>query len=381
MTIQFVNTEAGLNTLCQQLADSEWLAVDTEFHREKTYFPQLCLIQVASNDVIACVDPLAISDLSPLMALFYSENITIVFHAARQDLELFFLMKNALPPKVFDTQLAATVLGYGDQIGYGNLVKQCLGVELDKGQARTDWRQRPLSEAQVDYAADDVRYLRQLYLQLVDELNRTGRVKWLSDDFAALTAKETYQEDPQQSWLRVKGAGRLKSQQLVILQELGAWREKRAIEVDLPRRWILKDDVMLDLARFSPTTVDAMKKIRGLEPRDIDRYGKILINVITAAKEIPKEQWPVLKRPTALSNQQEALIDALMALLRKSCDEQSITPSAVATRKDIESLVRGQDCALLHGWRYKIIGQTLQAFMHGKISIQAQPTHLEIKES
>jgi ribonuclease D len=138
---------------------------------------------------------------------------------------------------------------------------------------------------------------------------------------------------------------------------------------------------MLDLARFSPTTVDAMKKIRGLEPRDIDRYGKILINVITAAKEIPKEQWPVLKRPTALSNQQEALIDALMALLRKSCDEQSITPSAVATRKDIESLVRGQDCALLHGWRYKIIGQTLQAFMHGKISIQAQPTHLEIKES
>jgi len=138
MTIQFVNTEAGLNTLCQQLADSEWLAVDTEFHREKTYFPQLCLIQVASNDVIACVDPLAISDLSPLMALFYSENITIVFHAARQDLELFFLMKNALPPKVFDTQLAATVLGYGDQIGYGNLVKQCLGVELDKGQARTD---------------------------------------------------------------------------------------------------------------------------------------------------------------------------------------------------------------------------------------------------
>lgn len=381
MTIQFVNTQAGLETLCQQLVDSDWLAVDTEFHREKTYFPQLCLIQVANHDVIACVDPIAIEDLSPLMALFYSDDTTIVFHAARQDLELFFLMQNDLPPRVFDTQLAATVLGYGDQIGYGNLVKQCLGVELDKGQARTDWRQRPLSDAQIEYAADDVRYLRQVYLQLLDELQRTGRMEWLSDDFAALTSKETYQEDPQQSWLRVKGAGRLKSQQLVILQELGAWREKRAVELDLPRRWILKDDVMLDLARFTPMTLDAMKKIRGFEARDIDRYGKTIIKVITAAKDIPKEKWPVLKRPSALSNQQEALIDALMALLRKSCDEQSITPSAVATRKDIEALVRGQECALLHGWRYKIIGHTLQAFMQGKISIHAHPTHLETKES
>ncbi|KKN56194.1 hypothetical protein LCGC14_0574910 [marine sediment metagenome] len=381
MTIAFVDTPSALQDLCQQLDKSEWLAVDTEFHREKTYFPQLCLIQVANEDIIACVDPLAIDDLTPLMDLFYRDDITVVFHAARQDLELFYLMRTSLPPTVFDTQIAATVLGYGDQIGYGNLVKQCLHVELDKSQARTDWRQRPLSKDQIEYAADDVRYLRQLYIQLRDELVKKNRTSWLDDDFTALTAIDTYEEDPFKSWQRIKGAGRLKSQQLSVLQQLGAWREQRAIEMNLPRRWIIKDDPMLDLARFAPTTKEAMKKIRGLESRDIDRYASVIISTIESAQKIPKEDWPVMKKPAALSNQQEAIIDALMALFRKSCDEQSITPSAIANRKDVEALVRGQDSILKHGWRYKIIGHLLMAFIQGEISIQANSTHLEIKEN
>lgn len=379
MTIQFIDNSAGLKDLCEQLASSHWLAVDTEFHREKTYYPQLCLIQVANNDIIACVDPLQIDDLSPLLDLFYRSDMTLVFHAARQDLELLFLLRNIPPQQIFDTQLAATVLGYGDQIGYGNLVKQCLNVDLDKAHARTDWRQRPLSPEQIDYAADDVRYLRELYHQLEQKLNDTGRISWLKEDFAALSATETYQTDPDTSWHRIKGAGRLKSPQLAVLQQLGAWREQRAIKQNLPRRWILKDEVMLDLARFSPLSTDAMKKIRGLESRDIDRHGQALLKVIEAGKVIPEDQWPVMKRPEPLSNQQEALVDALMGLLRKLCDEQTITPVAVATRKDIEALVRGQDSPIKHGWRHEIVGQQLQKFLDGELKLSANQQQLDIQ--
>lgn len=379
MSIRYVESRSDLDDLCQQLAGSPWLAVDTEFHREKTYYPELCLIQVANDDVIACVDPLAIDDLTPLMDLFYNPDTTLVFHAARQDLELFFLLRNALPSNIFDTQLAATVLGYGDQIGYGNLVKQCLNVDLDKAHARTDWRQRPLSTAQIDYAADDVRYLREVYHQLNDKLIETKRLDWLDDDFATLSSVSTYEEDPNSSWLRIKGAGRLKGQQLAVLQQLGAWREQRAVKHNLPRRWIIKDDVMLDLAKLAPSSTDGLKKIRGLEARDIERHGKAIIENIQNGKAIPKEQWPVIKRPTPLTNQQEAMVDALMALLRKCCDEQNITPVAVATRKDVEALIRGEDSPLAHGWRHEIVGHQLQAFLAGDIQIRASATQLEIQ--
>ncbi|KGM06673.1 Ribonuclease D [Methylophaga thiooxydans] len=379
MTIQFIDSSAGLKDLCEQLAESTWLAIDTEFHREKTYYPQLCLIQVANDDVIACVDPLKIDDLSPLMDVFYRTDMTLVFHAARQDLELLFLLRDALPQQVFDTQLAATVLGYGDQIGYGNLVKQCLNVDLDKAHARTDWRQRPLSPEQIDYAADDVRYLRELYHQLEAKLVDTGRINWLKEDFATLSATETYQSNPESSWLRIKGAGRLKSSQLAVLQQLGVWREQRAIKQNLPRRWIIKDDVMLDLARFSPSSLDAMNKIRGLESRDIDRHGQAILKAIEAGKAVPQEQWPVMKRPQPLSNQQDALVDALMGLLRKLCDEQTITPVAVATRKDIEALVRDQDSPIKHGWRHEIVGQKLEQFLAGELKLSASQQQLEIQ--
>ncbi len=380
MTIQYVDNSQSLTDLCQQLAGSQWLAVDTEFHREKTYYPELCLIQIANDDVIACVDPLAVEDLTPLLDLFYREDMTLVFHAARQDLELFFLLRDSLPAHVFDTQLAATVLGYGEQIGYGNLVKQCLNVELDKAHARTDWRQRPLSAEQLEYAADDVRYLRSLYHQLNDKLTETGRSTWLKEDFAALSAVKTYQEDPNKSWLRIKGAGRLKPSQLAVLQQLGAWREQRAIKHNLPRRWVLKDDVMLDLARFAPASSDAMKKIRGMEQRDIDRHGKAILEAIGKGKAVPKSEWPVIKRPTPLSNQQDAVVDALMALLRQRCDEQNITPAAVASRKDVEALVRGEESSLQQGWRLEIVGQQLEDFLNGKLSLSGSTEQLEIQQ-
>ncbi len=381
MTVLYIDDAPALAAFCQKIQSSEWLAIDTEFLREKTYYPQLCLIQIANDDVIACVDPLAIEDLNPLLDVLYQPDMTLVFHAAKQDLELLLMLRGDLPKHIFDSQLAATVLGLGDQIGYGNLVKTCLDVDLDKAHSRTDWTQRPLSDDQLDYAADDVRYLRSLYHQMSSQLNELNRRSWLDDDFATLSDPQTYTADPEAIWRKIRGAGKLKASQLVILQQLAAWREQRAIERNRPRRWILKDEVMLDLARFAPDSKNKLSQIRGLEPRDIERSGNAIIDIIATAKTIPEADWPILIKPVPLTNQQEALMDALMALLRKYCDEQSITPVAVASRKDIEQLVRGErDSQLLQGWRKRIVGQKLLDFLHGELAITANSQQLSTQE-
>ncbi len=377
MTVEYIDTEAELIAFCQKISTSTWMTVDTEFLREKTYSPQLCLIQVATDDHIACIDPLAISDLNPILDLFYNPDITIVFHAARQDLELFYMLRDAPPTNVFDTQIAATILGYGEQIGYGNLVQQCIQVNLDKAHSRTDWTKRPLDQGQIDYAADDVRYLRDVYKILKQQLDEKGRTHWLKEDFAILTNPETYQVDPDVMWRKVKGFGRLKGIQLVVLQYLSAWREKRAISANRPRRWILKDDVLLDLAKLAPESIDKFSMIRGLESSTIKRHGEALLAEIKQAKSVPKEQWPVVKKTQPLSQQQNAIVDALMALLRKFCDEQSISPAAVAARKEVERMVNGEtDIPLLQGWRNEIVGHHLKAFIDGKLSITANSIQL-----
>ena len=377
MTVEYIDTSEQLNEFCRKIANSTWMTVDTEFLREKTYSPQLCLIQVATDDHIACIDPLALTDLNPILDLIYNPDITTVFHAARQDLELFYMLRDAPPTNVFDTQIAATVLGYGEQIGYGNLVKQCIDVDLDKAHSRTDWTKRPLDPAQIEYAADDVRYLRDVYKLLKQQLEEKNRSHWLNEDFAILTSSETYQTDPQSAWRKVKGFGRLKGMQLAILQRLAAWREQRAINSNRPRRWILKDDVLLDLSKLAPESIDKFSMIRGIEPSTIKRYSDALLAEIKQAKLVPKEQWPVLKKTQPLSQQQNALVDALMALLRKYCDEQSISPVAVASRKEVERMVSGEtDIPLLQGWRNEIVGHHLQAFIDGKLTITADSNQL-----
>jgi ribonuclease D len=377
MTVEYIDTEAALATFCQKISTSPWMTVDTEFLREKTYSPQLCLIQVATDDHIACIDPLVLSDLKPILDLIYNPDITVVFHAARQDLELFYMLRGAAPSNVFDTQIAATVLGYGEQVGYGNLVQQCIQVNLDKAHSRTDWTKRPLDPGQIDYAADDVRYLRDVYKLLKLQLEEKGRTHWLDEDFAVLTNPDTYQVDPSVMWRKVKGFGRLKGVQLAILQRLSAWREQRAISSNRPRRWILKDDVLLDLAKLAPETSDKFDMIRSLEASTIKRHGDILLEEIKLAKAVPKDQWPIVKKTQPLSQQQNAIVDALMALLRKYCDEQSISPVAVASRKEIERMVGGEtDLPLLQGWRNEIVGHHLKAFIEGKLSITANSIQL-----
>ncbi|MEN8171081.1 MAG: ribonuclease D [Pseudomonadota bacterium] len=381
-TALYIDTPEALDSLCAQLRNHNWLTLDTEFLREKTYRPRLCLLQVANPDVVACIDPLALPSLGPLLELFYDPAITKVLHAAHQDLEIFFDMRDAVPGPIFDTQIAATLLGQGEQIGYGALVKEVLGLELEKGHARADWCQRPLDEAQLKYAADDVRYLRDVYLSQLSRLRELEREEWLAEDFADMVSPARYSNPPQLAWQRLKGANRLRGVQLAILQQLAAWREEQAQQSNRPRRWIMKDEILLDLARHMPQNTNSMQRIRGLEEGTIKRHGKVLLQAITSGRDIPKEQWPTVKKGLRLPAQQDSLVDIMMALLRERCREQAISPGAVASRRELEKLIMGErDIPLLHGWRAAIAGESLLSLLQGELSLTVRNGQLTIHSS
>jgi ribonuclease D len=369
----YIDTPEALHQLCSELSHAEWLTLDTEFVRERTYSARLCLVQVATPELVACIDPLAFSDLEPLREVLFNPAITKVLHAARQDLEIFYELFGEVPAPIFDTQIAATLLGNGEQVGYGNLVNAELGIQLEKGHTRTDWCQRPLDEEQLIYAADDVRYLCDIYLRQIDTLEKKGRSDWLQEDFNELVHPTLYQNPPELAWRKVKGAGRLRGIQPTILRELAAWREQRALESNKPRRWILKDEVLLDLARLMPEDTARLERIRGLEANTIKRNGDKLLALIAQAKKTPREEWLVIDQGKRLPADKESLVDAMMAVLRHCCSQQQITPAAVAGRKELERLAMGEtDSPLLHGWRAAIAGHALQALLRGELMLTVE---------
>lgn len=376
----FVDTEAGLTELCELLRGQPVLALDTEFLREKTYYAKLCLIQVACDDVVACIDPLALDNLDPLLDIFYDPTVIKVLHSARQDLEIFFDLRGDLPRPLFDTQIAATLQGFGDQIGYANLVQKMLGVELDKLATRTDWSQRPLDEEQLHYAADDVRYLFTIYHQQVAALNAKGRMDWLQEDFNALTDVATYASADSELWRRVKGAQKLKGVQLAVLSGLAVWREQRAQASNRPRRWIMKDEVLCDIARRRPEDTAGLEKIRGLENRVIQQQGETLLKVITDAKNISSESWPLRAEGKRLTPAQDALVDMLMAVVRVRGVENEVSPVLLASRKELESLVIGStNSQVLHGWRGELAGHDLQAILAGEKTLAVSNGNLVLQ--
>lgn len=376
----FIDTAEGLSELCDLLAGSEWLALDTEFIREKTYYPQLCLLQICNGEVAACVDPLALDSLDPLLDLLYDGSILKILHAARQDLEIFLHDHKRLPMPVFDTQPAAALLGYGDQVGYANLVNRLLGIELPKDQSRTDWAQRPLDPQQQRYALEDVIYLGQLYLHMRGHLFDRERLQWLASDFATLADPQTYYPEPARMWRRIKGRQTLRGRQLAVLQRVAAWRETEARQRDRPRKWILKDDVMIELCRRMPRDAAGLSKIRGLEPGQIRREGEHLLKLIAEGTALPKEQWPVdQSRPKPLTPQQDAMVDMLNAALRLIAEQHQLSPMAIASRKELEKLVRNEnDISLNEGWRHALAGTTLQAIMRGEQQLRVESGQIEI---
>jgi ribonuclease D len=373
MSELYVDDPRALAELCATLRENPWLALDTEFFRESTYYPKLCLIQIGAEQCLACVDPLALPDLTPLLDVLYDPSITKVLHSAHQDLELFFLLRGSLPKPVFDTQIAATLLGFGDQISYAALVKAVLGLELDKSQTRTDWSRRPLSPAQVRYALDDVRHLRRIYLSQHAELQRSGRLEWLQGDFQALCHTDRYRITESEAWRRVKGHQQLQGAQLVVLRKLAAWRECRAITLDRPRRWVIGDEALLGLSRHLPKDLGRLRSIRGLGPKSVRQYGETLLNLIAEARGEPPQQWPIPTHHAPLTPDQEALVEVMAAIVRLRSTEAGLNPSTVAGRRELERLVNGEaDIPLLRGWRNALIGGELSGLLQGKMRLAFQ---------
>ncbi len=372
MSNLFIEQPEALEQFCQQLKGSEFIAVDTEFMRERTYYPQLALIQVGNEEVSACIDPLAFDDLSPLKELFADTSITKVFHAAGQDMEVFYYLFGELPTPVYDTQVAATLQGLGDQIGYANLVMEMLGVELDKSHTRTDWLQRPLSDKQIRYAEDDVRYLAQIYPKQRAQLEQQGRLTWLDDDFRQIADPGRFQPDLDNMWTRIKGNNKLKGIQLAILQKLAIWREEFAMTRDIPRRRAAADNVLLDIARLKPKDSQALGKIRGIPESLVHKHGKALLQCISDAEAMPKESWPKLTKPKRLTAAQDALVDALSAVIKLSAHQYQINITTLTSRKELENLVRGErDLPILQGWRHHHGGESLLTFLEGSSTLSA----------
>ena len=279
----FIDNDTALAQICAQLRERPWLAVDTEFERTNTYYPQLCLVQLAGEGITAVIDPLAVTDLEPLYAVLYDPAITKVFHAARQDLEIFFHIKGELPVPLFDTQLAASLLGYDNQIGYANLIRELLGVELTKSQTRTNWKRRPLSRSQLEYGADDVIYLGQAYQVMMAKLNASGQLSLLDGDFNALARPEVYKPAPENMWLKIRNATKLNGNIQAVLQQLAAWREITARKENRPRNWILQDYTLVEMAQALPASQRALSRISGVHEQVLKRHGAALVDIIGRA--------------------------------------------------------------------------------------------------
>ncbi len=369
-TCPLIETEQELTEFCEKIANAEYIAIDTEFVRDKTYFCKLCLIQIASPTAIACIDPLVVKDLSALKDLFSNPTQTKIFHAARQDLEILYSDLGLMPAPMFDTQLAATLLGLGEQIGYGNLVQHYLDINLAKQHARTDWEQRPLNTEQLEYAANDVRYLIQMYPLVLKDLQKYGRQDWLENDFAQLLDPALYQVNSEQLWQKVSGNQKLRRKQLAVLQQLCIWREEIAIKKNKPRKWILSDNIALSIAMSMPTSKSKVANIRGINKATIDKDSEAIVNCVQKALDTPEEQWPTPHKKRKLDKNQEATVDALLAISKLKANEHNISVGAIVNRNELEKLIlKEPELAIVNGWRFNLVGETLIQFLENNLKL------------
>ncbi len=368
-----ITDQEELTKLCQKLSVFPFITIDTEFLREKTYYPKLCLVQVSDPDGnAAAIDPLVGDlDLTPLFDLFLNKKVLKVIHSGRQDLEIFYNLTGKVVEPFFDTQIAAMVCGYGDSIGYENLVRGLTGQSLDKSVQFTDWSKRPLSKRQIDYALGDVIYLAQIYIKLKAELDKRGRTEWVFEEEGILANPETYNNAPEDSWKRIKLRSP-KPHMLAVLRELAAWREKRAQDKDLPRNWIMRDETLADLAAQAPETVEQLKKIRGLSADMANgSMGKSLLDIIAKAAASDRATWPKPPERKVISPQATATIDILKMLLKIQSSEHGVAAKLIATSEEIEAIAMDPkpDVAPLRGWRLEVFGREALALKAGQIAI------------
>jgi len=366
-----ITTTSELAAACSRMAAHPFVTVDTEFLRETTYYPLLCVAQMASPDEAVVVDALAPGiDLTPFYALMADEKVMKVFHAARQDIEIVWHAAKLIPHPIFDTQVAAMVLGYGDSISYDQLVQRITGDALDKSHRFTDWTRRPLSDAQLAYAISDVTHLRDVYLALVDDLKQRGRANWVEDEMSVLTSPDTYRMEPENAWQRLKTRVR-KPKELAVLIEVAAWREREAQSRDVPRARVLKDEVIADIAVQAPTTTEKLKQLRSL-PKGFERsrWGEAIVAAVARGLARDMKALPLQSRTQPATNG-AAAVELLKVLLRMISERHHVAAKVVATVDDLERIAADDNAKVpaLAGWRRELFGEKALALKHGKLAL------------
>ncbi len=374
----YISTQEELASFCARAAHARVLAVDTEFLREKTYYPQLCLVQVSTGEEIAAIDPLRINNLSPLKALLEDEAIIKVIHACSQDLEVLLEGMNCACAPVFDTQLAAAFLGMRQQASYASVVEHYTGVHLAKAESLTDWSRRPLDPEQLTYAEDDVRYLPDIYRQMYDRLVKTDRLGWLMPEMNDYTAIEHFRRDPREAYLHLKRSSSLTRRQMAIAREVCAWREALAARRNVPRKWILSDEVLVELCRRVPGTPEKLHKIRGTESLSQESVSKLL-HAIRRGKELPAELCPAIEHHTRPAMGAEGVIDLMYALVKIVAEKEGIAPQLIANKGDLADLLaQKEDAKLAGGWRFEVVGKELLGLLAGEVGLTVKNGRVEL---
>jgi ribonuclease D len=367
--MQPITTTEDLAQVCERLARHPFVTVDTEFLRESTYYPKLCVAQLASTEEAVVVDALANGiDLAPLFALMADERVVKVFHAARQDVEICWHEANIIPRPLVDTQVAAMVLGYGDSISYDQLVQRITGDNLDKSHRFTDWTRRPLSHAQLAYAVSDVTHLRDVYLKLAADLDRQDRTEWMREEMKVLTSPDTYRLEPEHAWQRLRTRVR-KPKELAVLIEVAAWREREAQSRDVPRGRVLKDDAIGDIAVQAPTTIERLGNLRSV-PKGFERskWGDAIVEAVKRGLACDIKTLPRLDRQRPPPNGQ-ATVELLKVLLRMTSERHDVAAKVIATIDDLERIAADDnaDVPALSGWRRELFGEKALALKHGRL--------------
>ena len=348
----YIANQEALEAFVQRARSSSVLAIDTEFLREKTYYAKLCLLQMATDDEVAIVDPFAIDDLGAIACLLEDEHIVKLFHAGGQDLEIIYHEIGVLPKPIFDTQIAATLLGHTQQIGYGALVNSMCGVSLKKSDSFTDWSRRPLQDSQLEYAADDVVYLPEIYRSMVERLEEKGRLRWLSHDFKELSRR-----------------------QMSAARELAAWREVEAQHRDVPRKWILTDEQIVEACRREPHSIDDLFMVRGVRERVTTRDARVIVALMEKGMSLPESKWPELDRAGKNERNVDAELDLMNALVRLRAHENDIAMQTLASHGDLAMVARGytEGVDVLKGWRRAMVGEELLDLLAGRICLSLGP--------
>jgi len=372
--MELITTTDELTKTCERLARHPFVTIDTEFLRETTYYPLLCVAQLASNDEAVVIDALAPGiDLAPFFELMTNEKVLKVFHAARQDIEIVWHRVQAIPRPIFDTQVAAMVLGHGDSISYDQLVQRITGDTLDKSHRFTDWTRRPLSPAQIKYAVSDVTHLRDVYISLLADLGRRGRTERMDDEMEILTSPDTYRAEPERAWMRLKTRVR-KPKELAVLIEVAAWREREAQTRDVPRSRVLKDDAIGDIAVQAPTTPERLSSLRSL-PKGFERskWGEGIIEAVQRGLARDPKTLPRIDRPKSAPNG-SATVELLKVLLRMTSERHGVAAKVIATVDDLDRIAGDDDADVpaLKGWRRELFGEKALDLKHGKLALSIE---------